>query len=112
MWVRVRERLPDDPVLHACALVWLSDIGVAPSARAPGTLAARRPFVGASLDHAVWFHRPARADDWVQFWVRPESNAGGRGLVRGAMHTVDGVRVASVAQEALVRDAGAPPARA
>jgi len=112
VWVRVRHRLPDDPILHACALVWLSDIGASPSARAPGTAAARQPFGGASLDHAVWFHRPARADEWLLFWVQPESNAGGRGLVRGALHTVDGVRVASVAQEALLRNTGLPVARA
>jgi acyl-CoA thioesterase II len=108
VWVRVRYRLPDDPVLHACALVWLTDIGTAPSSRAPGTQAARHPFVGASLDHAVWFHRAARADGWLLFGVEPERNGGGRGLVRGALHTPDGVRVASVVQEALVRPAGLP----
>ena len=65
--------------------------------------------MGASLDHAVWFHRPARADDWLLFSVDPVSNAGARGLARGTMHTRDGVLVTSVAQEALLRDAGQLP---
>ena len=103
VWVRVRHRLPDDPVLHACALVWLSDIGASPSSRGPGTAAARAPFAGASLDHAVWFHRPARADRWLLQDVQSLVNAGGRGTLRGVIRDIDGRIVASMAQEMLLR---------
>jgi acyl-CoA thioesterase-2 len=65
--------------------------------------------MGASLDHAVWFHRPARADEWILFDVESVSNAGSRGLARGTMHTKDGIHVVSVAQEALLRDTGRVP---
>ncbi|HUF34220.1 MAG TPA: acyl-CoA thioesterase II [Acidimicrobiales bacterium] len=107
-WVRTKGPLPDDPALHACVLAFISDMGVVGSARAPGSSLPAR-FMGASLDHALWFHRPARADDWLLFSVDPMSNAGSRGLARGTMHTRDGVLVASLAQEALLRDAGTAP---
>ena len=107
-WVRTRERLPDDPSLHACVFAFMSDMGVVGSARAPESTLPKQ-FMGASLDHAVWFHRPARADEWVLFSVDPVTNFGSRGLARGTMHTVDGVLVASVAQEALLRSTGRSP---
>jgi len=65
--------------------------------------------MGASLDHAVWFHRPARVDEWLLFDVDPVSNFGSRGLARGTMHTRDGTLVASIAQEALLRETGSVP---
>ena len=101
-WVRAKGRLPDDPHLHACAITFLSDMGVVGSAPRPGT-DRTRGFMGASLDHAVWLHRPARADEWLLFDVYPVRNAGARGLAHGTMHTQDGVLVASIAQEALLR---------
>jgi acyl-CoA thioesterase-2 len=101
-WVRTRGRLPDDPALHACALAFISDMGVVGSAPRPGT-DRTRGFMGASLDHAVWFHTPARADEWLLFDVQPLRNAGARGLAWGTMHTRTGVLVTSVAQEALLR---------
>ena len=100
-WVRTREPLPDDPALHACVLTFMSDMGVVGGARSP--ISTSIPFGGASLDHAVWFHRAARADDWLLFSVDPVSNAGARGLARGSFHTKDGTLVASIAQEALLR---------
>ncbi len=106
-WVRVGGTLPDDPALHACCLAFISDMGVVGSARP--NIADMRAFMGASLDHAVWFHRPARADEWVLFDVGPVSNFGARGLARGTMHTKDGVLVASISQEALLRPAGTVP---
>jgi acyl-CoA thioesterase-2 len=106
-WVRVGGTLPDDPALHACCLAFISDMGVVGSAR-PST-ADMRAFMGASLDHAVWFHRPARADQWILFDVKPVSNFGARGLARGTMHTADGTLVASITQEALLRPAGTVP---
>lgn len=107
-WVKTAETLPDDPVLHLSVIAFMSDMGVVGSARAP---VATRPkmFMGASLDHAVWFHRPARADEWLLFSVDPVTNHGARGLARGTFHTADGVLVASIAQEALLRDAGRTP---
>lgn len=102
IWARTRGALPDDRGLHACALTFISDMGAVLAAAIPvgGDLGT---FMGASLDHAVWFHRPARADEWILFDLRPVSNAGSRGLVHGFFHTVDGRHVASMAQEALVR---------
>jgi len=106
-WVRVGGTLPDDPQLHACALAFISDMGVVGSARP--NVADMRAFMGASLDHAVWFHRPFRADEWLLFDVGPVSNYGARGLARGTMHTADGVLVASIQQEALLRPTGTVP---
>ena len=110
LWARVRGRLPDDPALHACAIAFMSDMGVVAAARAPATGSASwERFMGASLDHAVWFHRQARADDWLLFDVQPVTNAAARGLARGTMHTRDGVLVASIAQESLLRPTGTIP---
>ena len=108
LWMRTRAPLPDEPALHASVLAFFSDMGVVGSARAPSSTLPNR-FMGASLDHAVWFHRAARADDWILFSVEPVSNAGARGLALGTMHTRDGVLVASIAQEALLRDTGRVP---
>ena len=107
-WVRTRRRLPDDPALHACVLTFMSDMGVVGGARAPGSSLPPQ-FMGASLDHAVWFHRPARADEWLLFSVDPVTNYGSRGLAKGSLHTRDGVLVASIIQEALLRAAGQIP---
>ena len=108
MWVRAARTLPDDPALHAFALAFISDMGVVGSARAPGSSLPAR-FMGASLDHAMWFNRPARADEWLLFDVGPVSNFGARGLARGTMRTRDGTLVASIAQEALLRETGSVP---
>lgn len=103
-WFRVRGRLPDDPAVHQIALAWASDHGP--------TRAARQPHAGhpgverrmsVSLDHAVWFHRPARADDWLYSELRPVSTGSGRGLATGTVHTRDGRLVASIAQEVMLR---------
>jgi len=100
VWVRTRERLPDDPVLHACVLASISDVAVAPSGRGPYE---GPPFAGASLDHALWLHRPCRVDEWLLIDTAAVSNATALGLAVGAIHTADGTRVASVAQEVLLR---------
>jgi acyl-CoA thioesterase II len=107
-WMRVRGEVGDDPAMHLTLLTFLSDMGVVGSARAPGSTAGR--FAGASLDHAVWFHRPARVDQWLLYSVEPVSNFGARGLARGTFHTHDGQLVASMAQEALLRPAQRRPA--
>jgi acyl-CoA thioesterase-2 len=102
LWIRVRVRLADDRALHACLLTFVSDMGAVYAAAIPvggglGTI------MGASLDHAVWFHRPIRLDEWVLYDLQPISNAGSRGLVHGTFHTREGVLGASVTQEALIR---------
>jgi len=101
-WLRSRTDLGDDPGLHACALTYFSDLTLTRTAHMP----LRRPGVvriGASLDHTIWFHRPFRADEWLLFDQEATSYAGARSLSHGRMFTADGVLVASVAQEALIR---------
>lgn len=99
-WVRFDGPIGDDPQLHACALAYISDRAIVGSVRAPGSTMQINT---ASLDHAVWFHRPCRVDEWLLFCVDPVTNYGARGLARGTFHTEEGVLVASLAQEALLR---------
>jgi acyl-CoA thioesterase-2 len=100
-WVRLLEPIDPDPAAQACALTFVSDMGVVFSARAPEHRA--EPASLASLDHAVWFHRPFDVGDWLLFSVDPVTNAGGRALARGSFHDRHGRLVASIAQEGLVR---------
>jgi acyl-CoA thioesterase-2 len=101
-WTRLRGPLPDDSVLHAAVLTFVSDMGVVGAVRAA---LGRRDHsgMGASLDHALWFHRPVRADGWLLFDVWGRANGGSRGLGIGTLHTGDGAHALTVAQEALVR---------
>jgi acyl-CoA thioesterase-2 len=94
-WVRCTARLPDDPLLHAAVLAYTSDLPT--GLRALGGDAQ----VGASLDHAVWFHRPARMDNWTWHELAPHAVTGGRGWYAGGVYAADGSRVATVAQEVL-----------
>ena len=107
VWWRTVDRLPDDPAIHACVLAFASDMGVVMAARAPvegeSMWETFTRFMSASLDHAVWFHRSIRADDWILMDLRAISNSGARGLAMGTMHTQDGVLGVSIAQEALIR---------
>ena len=103
VWMRLRRSIPDDPVLHRCALTFLSDMGAMIGARAPLPELPIEKLRGASLDHAIWFHRPMRADDWFLYELRCVSNAGSRGLTAGTMHAQDGTLGVSVTQEALLR---------
>jgi acyl-CoA thioesterase II len=106
-WLRVTEKLPDDQHTHACALVYMSDLTLSHTILGPhGGLAAGTQLT--SLDHAVWFHRPFRADEWLLFDQVSPTAAGARGLARGEVFDSDGVLVATVVQEALVR----PPRQA
>lgn len=100
-WVRVA--MPDsaDQALHACVLTYLSDIAVVRAAHAPGLVA--RPGLTVSLDHALWFHRPPRVDQWLLISMDPVAHIGARGLARGTVQTTSGVLIASIAQEALIR---------
>jgi len=104
VWRRVRDRLPDDPALHRCVLAYASDMGaLEPAMRAVGLARGDSDLQLASLDHALWFHRPFRCDEWLLFSVWPVSVGSGRGLCRGLVHSRDGRHVASYTQEAMVR---------
>jgi acyl-CoA thioesterase-2 len=107
-WARTREAVPvDDPVLHACGLAILTDVGVTASARRPGSpMRVQRAAV--TLDHALWLHGPFHLDEWLQVAVTPVVNSGGRGLARGEVSREDGTLVASFVQEVLLRLPGAP----
>ena len=98
-WARTTMSLPpEDQLLHTCILTYLSDIGTGLSALADDEAAS-----GPSLDHAIWFHRPALLDDWVLVDMRPVTVSGGRGWYTGAVTTRDGGLAASFVQETLFR---------
>jgi acyl-CoA thioesterase-2 len=105
-WFRTREVLPDDPAIHACVLTYFSDMTGA-SFR-PLSLGTWGTHTDASLDHAVWFHRPARADAWNLFDIHALVNAGGRATIRATMHGEDGALHLSMAQELLIRKLETP----
>ncbi|MFI6611674.1 acyl-CoA thioesterase [Streptomyces sp. NPDC050507] len=112
LWIRVSERLPDDPGLHACALAYASDLFLAPAAalslQLPRMLSDRPSSVFlTSLDHSVWYHRPFRADEWMLFAQRSPTLVDGRGLSFADVWTVDGTLIAHVVQETVVRPARA-----
>ncbi len=100
-WFRTRGRLSDDPAIHACVLAYLSDMTGA--AFRPLSLDSWSGYTDASLDHAVWFHRPRRADVWNLFDFQALLNASGRSTIRGTMYGEDGVLYLSMAQELLIR---------
>ena len=103
-WLRALGDLGDDPAVHACALAYLSDEDLRGVAIAAHPLAEQwEQMMAASLDHAVWFHRPARADDWLLFSVEHHGMANARGLAIARVFDTDGNHVATVAQEGLGR---------
>jgi acyl-CoA thioesterase-2 len=101
VWLRANGPLPDDPVMHAALLVYASDRSLLDTAFRPH--ADRGRLESASLDHAVWFHRPPRFDDWLLYATSSPAAAGGRGLAYGAVYDRAGTRIASVAQEGVIR---------
>lgn len=104
MWFRVGEALPDDPLLHACLLAFVSDMGLVATIARPHTDDWwPRNFMMASLDHMMWFHRPFRVDEWLLYSRHSPSAFGGRGLALGSIHARSGALLASVAQEGLIR---------
>jgi acyl-CoA thioesterase-2 len=104
LWIRLKGPLPDDPAIHRIALVYLSDMTLIDTVLvAHGYSIARGQFQTASLDHAVWLHRPFRADDWLLYAQESPTAQGARGLTRGALYTRDGVLAATTVQEGLVR---------
>jgi acyl-CoA thioesterase-2 len=108
IWFKTAERLPDDPATHRSVLAYLSDMSLLNAALvAHGRSIFDRDLQVASLDHAVWFHRPFRADQWLLYAQDSPNAAGARALTRGLLYTREGRLVASVAQEGLIRDRSA-----
>jgi len=103
-WLRADGELPDDRLLHVCMMTYASDMTLLDSVLlANGLSWADGRTVGASLDHAMWFHRPFRADRWLLYAQESPVAAGARGLARGELYTADGELVVSVMQEGLIR---------
>ena len=103
-WMRCGERLPDDPRLHQCVLAYLSDWSLLDTATRPhGISFVQDNIQVASLDHAMWFHRPFRADEWLLYDQDSPSASGARGFNRGLIYNQAGELVASTTQEGLMR---------
>lgn len=102
VWFRHRDPLPDDPVLHICALAYMSDLTLLGSAQVTH-LDVREHLQVASLDHAMWFMRAFRADEWLLYDQSSPSASGGRSLCQGKIFTQSGEMVAAVMQEGLTR---------
>ena len=108
VWMRIAGKLPDDPLIHACALAYASDLTLLDSVLSVhGEVWGPGGVIGASLDHALWFHRPFRADEWFLYDCTSPSASGSRGLATGRMFTRDGRHIASAVQEGLLRRVGA-----
>ncbi len=104
VWLRAVGQMPDDPLLHAAVLAYSSDYALLePVLRRHGLAWSDRRLRAASLDHAMWFHRPGRADDWTLYTQSSPSASGGRGLAAGRMFNTDGILIATVAQEGMLR---------
>ena len=104
VWFRAEGTMPDEPILHQAVLAYASDYGLLITALLPhGLSLMQRGVQAASLDHAVWFHRPFRVDDWLLYATDSPAAAGARGFTRGSLFTRDGTLVASTAQEGLLR---------
>jgi len=104
VWLRAVDRLPDDDRLHRCLLAYISDYNLLNTATLPhGTSYLTGNLIMASIDHAMWFHRPFRVDEWLLYSMDSPSSSGARGFARGSFFTRSGVLVASCAQEGLIR---------
>jgi acyl-CoA thioesterase-2 len=103
VWMRLPGPVPDDPTLHVALFAWMSDLTLADfTSLAHGRRWTDSDTNTVSLDHAMWFHAPARADDWVCFTQRCSTTGAGRGLSQGEVHTRSGRRIASCSQEVLL----------
>lgn len=104
VWFRLTERAPDSDVLHRAMLAYASDFHLIGTTTFPHGISYLQPKVQmASLDHALWFHRPFRADEWLLYSCDSPSAQNARGLARGMIYSRDGRLVASTAQEGLIR---------
>ena len=104
IWFRAVARLPDDEALHRCLLAYVSDFNLLDTAMMPHGISLTTPrLVIASIDHAMWFHRSVRVDDWLLYATDSPSASGARGFARGSVFARDGRLVASTSQEGLLR---------
>jgi acyl-CoA thioesterase-2 len=104
IWFRAAGPLPDDEAIHKCVLAYASDMMLLDTSLYPhGRLLFDRDLQVASLDHALWFHRAFRADEWLLYAQESPTASGSRGFTRGAFYTREGAHIASVAQEGLIR---------
>lgn len=103
VWFTADGQLGDDPAIHQCIAAYASDMTLLDTTLGPHGLGWGEEVMMASLDHAMWFHRPFRADEWLLFDQQPLSTSGGRGLARGEIYTEDGHLVMSAMQEGLIR---------
>jgi acyl-CoA thioesterase-2 len=104
VWLRAVDRLPDDDRLHRSLLAYVSDYNLLATATLPHAVGVLDgDLITASLDHAMWFHRSFRVDDWLLYSMDSPSASGARGFTRGSVYTRDGKLVASAAQEGLMR---------
>ena len=104
VWFRATDALPDQPMLHKCVLAYAADHGLLATALLPhGISIDNKQLQAASLDHAMWFHHEIQADEWLLYVQDSPSSSSGRGLCRGSIYRRDGLLVASVAQEGLIR---------
>jgi acyl-CoA thioesterase-2 len=103
-WIRAVDTLPDDPALHQNLLAYLSDYELLGASVLPhGLTFVSGGLIMASLDHALWFHRRFRVDEWLLYAIESPNASGARGYSRGKIYTADGCLVASTAQEGLIR---------
>ena len=104
LWIRADGELPDDPLLHSCVATYASDMSLFDTILAPHSIRWDDPnFMGASLDHCMWFHRPFRADEWLLYDTDSPNAHGARGLARGFLYNQAGELVVSMVQEGLTR---------
>jgi len=104
VWIRATGRLPDEPAIHQCVLAYASDMMLLDAAMIPHGLSVfSENIMAASLDHALWFHRPFRADEWLLYAQDSPNLSDSRGFSRGLIFRSDGTLIASVAQEGLLR---------
>ena len=107
MWMRIRDSIADDRHLHDVGLAYLADATLVDHVMLPhGHRWQDGRLTGASLDHAMWFHRPVRADEWLFYDQRVENTGGARGLASGRFYTSTGQLVATCMQEGLMRWSG------
>ena len=104
VWIRARDSLSDDMAMHQCLLAYASDMGILSTCMLPHGKNFMSGMITASLDHAMWFHRSFRFDEWILFSQDSPTAGGSRGFNRGSMFTQEGQLIASVAQEGLIRE--------
>jgi acyl-CoA thioesterase-2 len=104
IWMRAVDKLPDDDALHRGLLAYMSDYWLLDTSTMPhGSSFLRGNLIMASIDHAIWFHRPVRVDEWLLYSLDSPSSSGARGFARGSLYSRQGSLVASTAQEGLIR---------